>query len=124
MRKLKILIVDDNSHFQKALRFILEDRFETRVEKIESAKNGKEFLEKMKEGLYDLVFMNITMPDLEELEKIRTAVNSYRDVTIIAVSFHSDFKYIIQMLEAGARNYLIKDDISVEAIDKVLAKII
>ena len=124
MRKLKILIVDDSSHFQTALKFMLEDHFEHRVEMIDSAKTGNEFLEKMKEKIYDLVFMDITMPDLDSLEKIRTVVNIYRNVTIIAVSFHSDFKYIVQMLEAGARNYLIKDDINEEAIDKVISKIL
>ena len=124
MRRIKILIVDNNSHFQTALRFILEDRFENRVKRIDVVKNGTEFLEKMKEDVYDLVFMDIAMPDLEGLGKIRTVVNTYRDITIIAVSFHSDFKYIVKMLEAGARNYLVKDDINVEAIEKILSKFV
>ena len=42
MKKLKILIVDDNPHFVNALRFMLMDYFEDRIESISTASDGQD----------------------------------------------------------------------------------
>ena len=122
MKKMEIIIVDDNPHFQNALKFTLEDSFADRIKIIDFANNGKEFLEKLNRKYYDLVFMDVVMPNMDGFQATREALKLYRNITIIAVSFHSDLKYIKQMLEVGARTYLIKDDINIEFLDKLVSK--
>jgi DNA-binding NarL/FixJ family response regulator len=121
MKKQKILIADDNPHFAKALKFMLLDSFQDQVEEIVIVKDGDECLVELNNKLYDTVFMDINMPKMNGIETTREATQLYRNLVIIAVSFHSEMKYIIQMIEAGARSYIIKDEISKETLEKALA---
>jgi DNA-binding NarL/FixJ family response regulator len=121
MKKLKILIVDDNPHFVNALRYMLLDHFESRIESISIANNGQECLDLLKKKESDFVFMDINMPKMNGIEATRHASILYRNLIIIAVSFHSEMKFIMQMIEAGARSYIIKDEISLESLEKALS---
>jgi DNA-binding NarL/FixJ family response regulator len=121
MKKQKILIADDNPHFAKALKFMLLDSFQDQVEEINIVKDGDECLVELNNKLYDTVFMDINMPKMNGIETTREATQLYRNLVIIAVSFHSEMKYIIQMIEAGARSYIIKDEICKETLEKALA---
>jgi DNA-binding NarL/FixJ family response regulator len=121
MKKHKILIVDDNPHFINALKYMITDLFEERVESINEAHDGAECLTMLKQKVYDLVFMDINMPGMGGVEATRQATRLYRNLIVIAVSFHSEMKYIIQMIEAGARTYLIKDEICKESLEKAIS---
>lgn len=121
MKKQKILIADDNPHFSKALKFMLLDSFQEQVEEISIVKDGDECLHELNNRIYDTVFMDINMPKMNGIEATREATQAYRNLVIIAVSFHSEMKYIVQMIEAGARSYIIKDEISRETLEKALA---
>lgn len=121
MKKQKILIADDNPHFAKALKFMLLDSFQDQIDEINIAKDGSECLVELNNKIYDTVFMDINMPGVNGIEATREATQLYRNIIIIAVSFHSEMKYIVQMIEAGARSYIIKDEISKETLEKALA---
>ena len=121
MKKLKILIVDDNPHFINALKYMIYDFFEERVDSITDAFDGAECLELLKKKVFDLVFMDINMPVMNGIDATREATRMFRNLIVIAVSFHSEMKYVVQMIEAGARSYIIKDEISKEALEKVLS---
>ena len=121
MRKQKILIADDNSHFSKALKFMLLDSFSDQIETIKIVRSGDECLRELNDNLYDTVFMDINMPGRNGIEATREATKLYRNLVVIAVSFHSDMKFVIQMIEAGARSYIIKDEINKDSLEKALA---
>ncbi len=121
MKKQKILIADDNPHFAKALKFMLLDSFQEQIAEINIVKDGDQCLSELSDKLYDTVFMDINMPTLNGIEATREATQLYRNLVIIALSFHSEMKYIVQMIEAGARSYIIKDEISRDTLDKALA---
>ncbi|MBN1115703.1 MAG: response regulator transcription factor [Bacteroidales bacterium] len=121
MKKQKILIADDNPHFAKALKFMLLDSFQEQVEEINIVKDGDECLNELNSKIYDTVFMDINMPKVNGIEATREATQHYRNLIVIAVSFHSEMKYIVQMIEAGARSYIIKDEICRETLEKALA---
>jgi DNA-binding NarL/FixJ family response regulator len=123
MKTLKILIVDDNPRFIEALRYMLEENFNDQIEKIDTLLDGSDVLELIKTERfhYDFVFMDISMPGTNGIVVTREATKIYRNLIIIAVSFHSDMDYIVEMIQAGARSYIIKDEISVDSLRKVLA---
>lgn len=121
MRKQKVLIADDNPHFAKALKFMLLDSFQDRLEDVIIVKDGAECLTELHKKIYDMVFMDINMPKINGIDATREATNLYRNLVVVAVSFHSEMKYVVQMIEAGARSYIIKDEICRDSLDKALA---
>lgn len=121
MRKNRVLIADDNPHFAKALKFMLLDSFQDRIEEIIVVKDGEDCLKELNRKIYDLVFMDINMPKINGIDATRQASNLYRNLVIVAVSFHSEMKYVVQMIEAGARSYIIKDEICPESLEKALS---
>jgi len=121
MKKQKVLIADDNPHFAKALKFMLLDSFQDRIEDINTVKDGEECLKELNRKIYDMVFMDINMPKINGIEATREATTIYRNLVVVAVSFHSEMKYIVQMIEAGARSYIIKDEICRDSLEKALS---
>lgn len=121
MKKQKVLIADDNPHFAKALKFMLLDSFQDRIEDIIIVKDGEECLKELNRKIYDMVFMDINMPKIDGIEATREATAMYRNLVIVAVSFHSEMKYVVQMIEAGARSYIIKDEICRDSLEKALS---
>lgn len=121
MRKQKVLIADDNPHFAKALKFMLLDSFHDRIDDIVVVRDGDECLDELNQKIYDLVFMDINMPKINGIDATREATTLYRNLIIVAVSFHSEMKYVVQMIEAGARSYIIKDEICPISLEKALS---
>lgn len=120
-KKQKILIADDNPHFSKALKFMILDSFHEQIDSIQIVRSGEECLRELSENMYDVVFMDINMPGKNGIEVTKEIAQLYRNLIIIAVSFHSDMKYVVQMIEAGARTYIIKDEINKESLEKALS---
>jgi DNA-binding NarL/FixJ family response regulator len=117
MKKYRILLVDDHPKFLKAFQFMIEDAFPDRISFIEFAHNGEECLQKLEEKIFDIVFMDIDMPVMNGISATQQINELYRGVKVIALSLHSDMKYVIQMMEAGARNYLVKEEIDKEKLE-------
>jgi DNA-binding NarL/FixJ family response regulator len=120
MPKLRILIVDDHNQFVKAFKYLLEDLFADHIQYIDVVNNGDDCLEILSNRVYDIIFMDVDMPGMNGIDATKIINDTYRDIKIIAVSFHSDVKYIMKMIEAGARNYLIKEEINRERLEKAL----
>ena len=121
MRKQKVLIADDNPHFARALKFMLVDSFQDRIEDIAIVKDGEACLRELNSTIYDMVFMDINMPKVNGIDATRKATTLYRNLIVVAVSFHSEMKYVVQMIEAGARSYIIKDEICRDTLEKALS---
>ncbi|MCK5171378.1 MAG: response regulator transcription factor [Bacteroidales bacterium] len=119
---MNILIVDDNKQFREAFRFILQENFSEKYENIYEAENGAECLNVIRDQSNDVVFMDKQMPIMDGIEATKKIVDQYRTIRIIAVSFHSEFEDIKSMLEAGARNYIIKEEITPKVIANCLKR--
>ena len=57
----------------------------------------------------EVVIMDISMPDLNGVEATRRILSEYPQIKIIALSMHSDSLFVLNMLNAGASGYLLKD---------------
>jgi len=117
---MNILIVDDNKEFRSAFKYIIEENFTGKYEEIYEAENGVECMEIIRLKTIDIVFMDKQMPVMDGVKATKKIVDDYRNIKIIAVSFHSEFEDIKSMLEAGARNYIIKEEITPKVIAKCL----
>ncbi len=105
--QLHILVAEDNPVNQKlAVRLLEKAGYSTDV-----AKNGYEVLEKIKENHYDLILMDVQMPEMDGLQatqKIRELENGNHHVPIIALTAHAMKKDIDRCLHAGMDGYVSK----------------
>jgi YesN/AraC family two-component response regulator len=121
-KKLRILIVDDNVHFQNAFKYVLLDGFESRIETILCAQNGRECLDILEKNIVDVIFLDVEMPIMNGIEATKKICEQFRGIIIIALSFHEEMSYVRQMITAGARYYIIKEDVSKKQINNLFDK--
>ena len=79
------------------------------IEVVGEAENGREALERPRSLKPDVVVMDIAMRELNGIDATREIVAEMTDVRVVALSMHSDSRYVSEMLAAGATGYLLKD---------------
>lgn len=100
----QILIVDDAAFMRMMIRDILkEDGYV-----IHEATNGAEAIDKYKEIGPDLVTMDITMPDVNGIEALRKIREMDPNAAVLMVSAMGQQKLILEALEAGAADFIVK----------------
>lgn len=120
--KLNLLIVDDNPIFVKLFVKLFTSHFQEFIDIIDTAENGYECIQKVLKQPYDMVFMDMDMPVMNGVEATKYINQNFRGIIVIAVSLNSELEHIQKMLEAGARNYIIKEKINKEYILHLLDK--
>ena len=116
-----VLVVDDAAFMRMTLKKSLENEG---FEVVAEAENGKEAVEKYKNESPDLVTMDITMPEMDGLEAIKAIRDIDSESKIIMVSAMGQEKMVIEAIQAGAEDFIVKpfdDDRISEAINKVLS---
>jgi DNA-binding NarL/FixJ family response regulator len=107
MEKINVLIVEDQTIFRSGLKLLLNEIPEVNV--MDEASNGKEFLEIIKEKMPDIVLMDIKMPVMDGIEATKTALGLYPQIKVLVLSMFGEEEYLIRMLEAGVRGFLLKN---------------
>jgi len=101
----KVLIADDSIVMRNMINDILiSDGFEV----VGEAKDGKEALERYKELNPCLVTMDIVMPREHGIDALKSIVEYDPDARVIVVSGLHQKALLLEALEAGARDYVIK----------------
>ncbi len=105
--KVKVLLADDHKIFRDGLRTLIEK--ETGMEVIAEAENGRKAIKLAEKMAPNVIIMDVSMPDMNGIEATRKIVSAMPDTKVIALSMHSDRRFVLGMLEAGASGYLLKD---------------
>ena len=102
-QQLRTLIIDDDPFIKNLLMDLLEFNF-PQVEVMDTAGNGNEGIEKIKELDPDLIFLDVEMPDMTGFEML----SQFKDPPFqtIFITFHDD--YAIKALRMNALDYLVK----------------
>lgn len=106
MSELKgsLLIVDDDTE----LRAVLEEILASVAEKIDSAENGKQALDKISQENYDCILSDINMPVMNGLELLKEIRNRSLSVPVVMVSAFGDQENLRQALKLGASDFVDK----------------
>ncbi len=104
---IRLLIADDHEIFRDGFRLMLTKYPEIIL--IGEACNGKELIEMTNQLHPDVIICDIKMPVMDGIEATKKITEQFPDMGIIGLSMFDDDELIIEMLEAGARGYLIKN---------------
>jgi DNA-binding NarL/FixJ family response regulator len=107
MKEIKILIVDDHPMVRFGIKQLIESEKDIKV--IGEASNGKEALSFVKEQMPDVILMDIKMPEMSGIDATKKIFELFSDAKILALSMFSDSAYILNILEAGAAGYVLKN---------------
>ncbi|MCB1859163.1 MAG: response regulator transcription factor, partial [Gammaproteobacteria bacterium] len=94
--KNRILIVDDHKIVREGLRSLIED--DGNYEVVGEASNGREALKLARQLVPNLVIMDVAMNEMNGIDATRQLTKSIPDVRVLALSMHSDSRYVKQML--------------------------
>jgi DNA-binding NarL/FixJ family response regulator len=113
----KILIVDDHTLIREGLKLIFAENPDIVVGG--EADSGQEALKKVSENNYDIVLLDISLPDRNGLEILREIKNRRPDLPVIMLTMYPEEAHAIRALKAGASGYLTKKKASDELLEAV-----
>jgi DNA-binding NarL/FixJ family response regulator len=114
---VRLLVADDHEIVRKGLRALLEA--EPGWEVAAEAVNGRDAVEKAKQVKPDVAILDISMPLLNGLEAARQIVKSIEQTKVLVLTVHDSDPLIQQVLEAGARGYMLKSDAGRDLVNAV-----
>src|SRR5579864_6883052 len=117
-----VLIADDHAMIRRGLRQYLEQ--DRSIDTIGEAASGAETLQGLRDGQWDLVILDINMPDGSGIETLRQIRTEHPNARVLVVSGYAENQYAVNVLRAGASGYLAKDEAPEEfmrAVHTVLA---
>lgn len=103
---MKILLCDDHAAIREGVKAVLETNKE--ISKVVEASDAKEALEHLKKNKYDLVLLDISLPDINGLELIYTLKEKWPGLNILIYTVYSPELFGVQSIQAGAMGYLSK----------------
>ncbi|MDY6917006.1 MAG: response regulator transcription factor [Chloroflexota bacterium] len=119
---IRVVLADDHRIMRQGLSSLLEK--EQDIEVVAEADNGRQAVELARTQRPDVIVMDLSMPDLNGVEATRQIVGDDLAVKVLALSMHSDRRFVAGVLGAGASGYLLKDcalDELIRAIRVVMA---
>jgi DNA-binding NarL/FixJ family response regulator len=116
---IRLLIADDHEIVRKGIRSLLEAQPGWQV--AAEASDGREAVEKAKEMKPDITVLDISMPSLNGLEAARQMIKNDARAKILILTMHESDPLIREVLDAGARGYVLKSDASRDLVTAVNA---
>lgn len=111
---IKVLTVDDHKIVRDGLKQIFAETPDIKV--VDEAKDGGEALSKVRENDYDVVLLDISLPDTDGLEVLKLVKKEKAKQVVLMLSMYPEEQYAVRALKAGAAGYLTKDTASEELI--------
>ena len=119
---IRVLIVDDHAVVRHGLRRILGEA--KGIEVGAEAANGVEALRKISNEKFDVVLLDISMPEKNGLDTLKQIIEGNSAAKVLIMSMYPEDQYAVRLMKSGASGYMTKDaapEQLVDAIHKVIA---
>lgn len=113
----RILIVDDHAIVREGLRFLLKAGLGP--VQIDEAESGKDAIAMLRNGEWDILLLDISLPGRSGLDLLRDIRSSGFSLPVLVLSMHSEELYGVRAMRAGAAGYLTKDTVPKELVTAV-----
>jgi DNA-binding NarL/FixJ family response regulator len=114
---LRILLADDHGIIRQGLCSLLEKQSDMKV--VGEAEDGQKAIELVRQLEPDVVIMDVTMPNLNGVDATRQITKEFPKVKVLALSIHSNKRFVADMLRAGAAGYILKECLLEELIEAI-----
>lgn len=104
---IRIILADDHRILREGLRSLLAQQPDVTV--VGEASDGDTVIALARELKPDLIIMDVVMPGTDGIAATRQIRSECPDTKVIALSMHSDRRFVSEMVRAGALGYLVKD---------------
>lgn len=104
---VRILLADDHTLFRVGLRRIIEDHGDFEV--VAEASTGLEAVELGRQFQPDVALLDVGMKEMNGIAATAQLLRHSPHTAVMILSMHSDERYVIRSLKAGARGYMLKD---------------
>lgn len=118
----RVLIADDHALVRAGLRQFLQQN--GRFASIAEASSGSQTLDMLRGARFDLLILDINMPDRGGLDILKHVRASYPETRVLVLSAYPERQYAVNVLKAGASGYLSKEsapDELMKAVNQVMA---
>lgn len=117
---IKICIVDDHAIMREGLKKMFLDL--ESIEVVDEAGSAQELLEKLPRANWDVLILDISLPDRSGIDLLKEIKKQQSKVAILVLTMHDEEQYGFRAFKAGASGFLTKDtvgDLLITAIMKV-----
>jgi DNA-binding NarL/FixJ family response regulator len=112
-----ILLADDHAAVRAGMRRLLTESLE--IEHLGEAGNGTEVLERMRERPWDLLLLDISMPQRAGIDVLPQLRSSYPGTRVLVMTMYGERQYARHVLRAGADGFVSKGATAEELLDAV-----
>jgi two-component system invasion response regulator UvrY len=114
---MKFLVADDHAIIRKGLVLILKEEFPGSL--VAEVVNGTAVLAELKNQKYDVLIMDISMPDKNGIETLKQIRSNGNAIPILMLSIHPEEQYAVRVLKGGASGFLNKNSATAELVGAV-----
>jgi DNA-binding NarL/FixJ family response regulator len=104
---IRILLAEDQAMVRQGLKMMIETDTEMRV--TGEASNGKDAVKLCETQLFDIIVLDIRMPEMNGLEAARIIRNRWPQIKVLMLTTFNDDQYALEALKLGANGYMLKD---------------
>jgi len=104
MKKQPILVVDD----EKNIRLTMSQSLEPLDMTVQTAASGEEALEKLRSGLFGVVFLDLKMPGMDGMEVLRRIKKDWPKIRVIIITAHGTIESAVEAMKLGAVDFIQK----------------
>ena len=104
MKKQPILVVDD----EKNIRLTMSQSLEPLDMPVQTAASGEEALEKLRKGLFGMVFLDLKMPGMDGMEVLRRIKKDWPKIRVIIITAHGTIESAVEAMKLGAVDFIQK----------------
>jgi len=116
---IRVLVADDHRMVLEGLTNLINEQ--TDMNTVGKATDGREAVKLTAEINPDVIIMDLTMPNLNGIDATRMITKNASATRIIALSMHSEKRFVRAALEAGASGYLVKENAFDELVNAIRA---
>lgn len=118
IKELSVLVVDDHPLYRNGIKRILNNI--DFVTKCDEAENGIDCIEKLKKSHYDIILLDLQMPEMDGVEAATIIKKDFPRSKIIILTMSDSKRQMIELLDMGVLGYVLKSTDELELTEAIL----